>query len=134
MTSLVIDTNTLLRFLLNDIPSQYKLIHQKIQQAKAGKIKLIIPQIVMFEIIYTLDKVYGFDKRKILQGIQEIFSSDYLEIQDKEIFIETTKMYENSNKVSVADCFISSFAKANDAKLFSFDKDLNKLVSQVGKI
>lgn len=125
MKILVLDTNTLLRFLLNDVPSQTEEIIKKIKLAKLGKIKLLVPQIVIFEIVFALTKEYGFKSKEVLDVLRRILINKDLEIQDGDIFEQALGIF--SKKLSLADCFIYFFAKKKEADLFTFDKDLQKL-------
>ena len=127
MISWVADTNTPLRFLLNDIPKQTQQITIKIKQAKNGKVKLIIPQIVIFEIHFALISSYGFSKQSVIEGLKKIVSVDYLLIQDKDIFKQALELYNRLN-ISLPDCFIKVYSEYFTAKVFTFDKKLAKLV------
>lgn len=127
MSRSVLDTNALLRFLLNDIPSQVALIEEKIKEAKVGKLELIIPQIVIFEIAYALTKAYGFGKEEVIKGLKKIITAKEFRVLDKEIFIQVLDIYK-LHKVSFSDCFIAAFARQSSADLFTFDNDLKKLV------
>lgn len=126
MKVLVLDTNTLLRFLLDDVPSQTKEIRRKIELAKLDKIKLVIPQIVIFEIVYALTKEYGFKTEEVMEVLRKILINKYLQVQDGDIFEQTLSIF--SKKLSLADCFIYFFAKKKEAELFTFDKNLQKLL------
>ncbi len=124
MKILVLDTNTLLRFLLNDIPEQAKKVEETLELSENGKIKIIIPQIVIFEIVYALIKQYQFKNEEVAEGLRKIIINKFLQVQDKDIFEEALKKY--SGKLSLADCFIYFFAKKMEAELFTFDKNLQK--------
>ncbi|TSC88283.1 MAG: twitching motility protein PilT [Microgenomates group bacterium Gr01-1014_7] len=124
MKVLVLDTNTLLRFLLDDVLSQTKEIRKKIELAKLGKIKLVVPQIVVFEIVYALTKEYGFKIEEVIGVLRRLLINKDLQIQDEDIFEQTLRIF--SKKLSLADCFIYFFAKKNNAELFTFDKNLQK--------
>ena len=125
MKTLVLDTNALLHFLLDDIPSQTKEVKRKIELAKEGKIKLFVPQIVIFEIVFALTKEYGYKIEEVAEVLRKIFINKDLQVQDGDIFEQAIKIF--SNKLSLADCFIYFFAKKNEAELFTFDKTLKNL-------
>lgn len=127
MKQIVLDTNVLLRFLLNDIPHQADEAEKKFKKAKESRSHLVVPQIVIFEIVFSLVNSYGFDKSRVIEVVKRLLGSDYLLIQDKETFNLAAEIYLK-NKVSFADCFVISYAKIMDAEVFSFDKDLNKLI------
>ncbi len=126
MISLVVDTNALLRFLLNDIPSQAVQIQQKIEQAKLGKYSLIIPQIVIFEIDFALTKAYRFQKIDVAKNLKKIITAKYLQVDQDDIFTEALDLYRDKN-LSLPDCFIKIYAKKMNAQILTFDKNLKKL-------
>lgn len=126
MTSLVIDTNALLRFLLNDIPHQVIQVQQKIEQAKLGKYRLVVPQIVIFEMDFALTKAYGFEKIDVAKNLKKIITSSYLQVDQDGIFTQALDLYKDKN-LSLPDCFIKIYAKKMNAKIFTFDKNLEKL-------
>lgn len=123
----VVDTNTLLRFLLNDVPNQVSQVVDKIEKTKKGKLKLIVPQIVIFEIHFALTSEYGFSKQGVLDALKKIVSSDFLVIQDKDIFKDALDLYTDVN-ISLPDCFLKVYAEYSNAKLFTFDQ---KLLSKI---
>ena len=126
MREQIVDTNILLRFLLNDVPKQTEEAKLKIEQAKAGKLKLVVPQIVIFEIIFALTKIYGFEKNKVIDVIRVLINSDYLEVESRDILYVALDLFRLS-AISFVDCFIASYAKSRNVEVLTFDKDLNKL-------
>lgn len=126
MKKLIIDTNILLRFLLKDIPHQAEEARKVFKQAEKDKVKLIIPQIVIFEIVFQLIKVYKFEKNKVIDAIKVILNTDYFEVQDNEVFQESLKKFKLAN-ISFADCFLASYSEKQKCEVFTFDKKLKKL-------
>ena len=92
MNSFVVDTNVFLRLILNDIPKQADKAEKLLKQAKAHKINLTVPQIVIFEIEYALTKYYGFPKDQVIDKLTSIVFAKYLACQNREIF-----NFENDN-------------------------------------
>lgn len=121
-----IDTNILLRFLLKDVPKQAEAARQKFQEAKQTKTQLFVPQIVIFEVVFALTRVYKFDKNEVVEAIKSLLAAEFLNIQDKEIFGSTLSLFVKRN-ISLADCFIVAFSNLHKAPLFTFDKGLAKL-------
>lgn len=128
MKSVVLDTNALLRYLLDDIPSQSQEVREKIKEAQNKEIELCVPGIVLFEIVYALTKEYGFSKEKVVRGLKKLISADYLVCDEKEIFREAFELYNNAN-ISLADCFIVAYAKARNANIFTKELSLIGLIS-----
>ncbi len=128
MKSIVLDTNALLRFLLNDIPSQRKLTEQLLNKAKNNQIKLIIVQAVVFEIDFILRKYYLFEKEVVLKQLKPLISTKYLGLEDRDIFSKALTIYEERN-ISFVDSFLLAKVKDLGGELFTFDQDLNKLTA-----
>ena len=126
MKRIVVDTNAFLRFFLNDIPLQVKEVETLLKQAKSLQITAYVPQIVIFELNFILDKYYHFKKVEIIDKLKSIIQSPYLHIQDKTIFSNALKIYEQ-NSISLSDSFVISYAKDQEADLFTFDRNLKKL-------
>ncbi len=126
MNKLVLDSNVFLRYLLKDIPAQYKEAEVLFRKAKKGKIELIVPQIVIFEIAFALSKYYSFPKEVVVQKIGSILATDYFQVQDKNIFSDCLPVYMSLN-LSLSDCFIKYFARGQGIQIFTFDKALRKI-------
>lgn len=128
MNRFLLDTNALLRFLLNDIPDQANQVEQLFQQAKDKQIQLILPQIIIFEIVFALEKYYKFQKEDIVGKMYSIVSATYLKVQNRIIFYQALKLWRDQKSISLVDCFLAIYASEHKSQVFSFDKDLNKLV------
>jgi predicted nucleic-acid-binding protein len=126
MDKLILDTNGFLRFLLNDIPKQSEEVSKLLTKAKSKKIEIFVPQIVIFEIEFALDKYYKFPKIEIIDKLSVLLSTSYLKIQDVNVFQETLILFSDKN-VDFVDCFLMCYAKSKNTTLFTFDKNLKKL-------
>lgn len=125
MKSIVIDTNAFLRLLLNDIPKQADQVKQIILQAKKEQVKIIVAQIVLFEIDFILRKYYNFEKKEIIDKLKSLLSAPYFVIESRDIFQQALILYKEDN-VSFVDCFLLSKAEREEAELFTFDQKLKK--------
>lgn len=130
MKTLILDTNIFLRFLLNDIPSQTQKIEAVLTKAKIAKIKLYVPQIVIFEIVFALDKYYKFPKNQIIDKLDSILKTTYFNIQDKETFLQAMEIYTKKD-ISFVDCFLLGIAKIQNQDIFTFNQELVKLSEKV---
>ena len=126
MKSVVIDTNVFLRLLLNDISEQADQVERLIRQAKKEQVKIIVVQIVLFEIDFILNKYYNFEKQEVIEKLKSLLSASYFMIESRDIFQQTLMLYKDNN-VSFVDCFLLAKAKIEKAELFTFDKKLQKV-------
>lgn len=124
--TLIFDANAFLRLILNDIPSQADEVEEKLKKAKGKEIIINVPQIIIFEINFALEKYYQFSKENIIKQLELIINSSYLQIQDKELFQTCLAIFKQKS-ISLADCFLLAKAKQEDATIFTFDQKLKTL-------
>lgn len=125
MKTFLIDTNVILRFLLNDIPSQYSQVKFKIGEARKGRLILIVPEIIFFESYFTLTSYYQYSKDKVLEALGSLASSAYFEIENRNILLKSLKIYKSTN-LSLVDAYLAARSEASAVEIFTFDKKLEK--------
>jgi predicted nucleic-acid-binding protein len=123
MREYVVDTNILLRFLLRDVEEQYQKAEKLLQDASHKKIKLFIPQIVIFEVEFALRKFYDFNKMDVIERLESLLSTGYSRVETKDIFLRSLRIYKNKN-ISFVDCFLKAYSELKGAKLLTFDKKI----------
>lgn len=126
MNKLILDTNIFLRLILNDIPKQADEVENLLRKAKKDNTKLLVPQIIIFEIEFALSKYYKFPKSEVIDKLESILAMPYFLVQDGDIFKESLKNYKKKN-LSLVDCFLIAKSEIEQAKIFTFDKDLSNL-------
>ncbi len=126
MKSVIIDTNGFLRLLLNDIPEQADRVEDLIKKAQKKQVSLLVPQIIIFEINFILQKYYLFEKQEVIEKLKSLVSGHYFIIESGNIFQKALSLYEKQN-ISFVDSFLLAKAVIEDAELFTFDQKLAKL-------
>ncbi|OGH10449.1 MAG: hypothetical protein A2857_00035 [Candidatus Levybacteria bacterium RIFCSPHIGHO2_01_FULL_36_15] len=126
MKSVILDTNGFLRLLLNDNPEQADKVENLIKKAEAGQVNILVPQIIIFEINFILEKYYLLEKEEILEKLKSLASASYFVVESRDIFIRAFSLYKQNN-VSLVDCFLVAKAFLEKAKLFTFDQKLHEL-------
>ena len=122
MTSL--DTNVVLRFLLNDVPEQTE---------KAAKIinkeKVYVTDVVTVEVVYVLEKVIELSRQDITKLVADFLRFANV-VHNPFFLLDAIHLYEHHPSFSIVDCYAVTEAGAYSNKLVTFDK---RLVSQGGK-
>ncbi len=126
MKRIILDTNCFLRFLLNDIPVQADKVEALLTQAEKNKIEIFVPQIVVFELHFVLEKYYKFSKNEVVGMLKTLLVAPYLSIEAKEIFLTAITLYGSAH-TSLVDCFLVAQSQNNEAELFTFDQKLKRL-------
>jgi predicted nucleic-acid-binding protein len=125
MKKVVLDTNCFLRLLLNDIPEQADKVEALLKKAQDGKVEVFVPQIILFELHFALEKYYHLEKEAVILKLKVLVTSPYLQIESQDAFILALQLYSESRN-SFVDCFLDAQSKLNDAEVFTFDKKLQK--------
>src|SRR4030042_2028710 len=126
MKSIIADTNVYLRFILDDVKSQARKAEDLFKRAQKKELQIVVPQIVIFEIQFALDKYYKFKKDDVIKRLETIVPANFLNIESRSTFMRCIKIFENNN-VSFVDSFLKAEAEKEGMELFSFDKKLVKL-------
>ena len=112
---LFIDTNVILRYLLNDIPEQAD---------KAGEVidsgAYTLPEIVA-EVVYVLVKLYSVPRDKISEIVSPIFEE--VVISDKDIVLLALKIFSET-KFDFVDSLLIARRELKLEDIFTFDKKL----------
>ena len=130
METAVIDTNIILRYLTNDIPSQAEKVKKRFLEASRGKIQFEILPITIVEIIYQLENWYRLSKDDTIQKLFALFSPEWMIVNNKEIIFEAMNLYRLKN-IDFVDLFVFVTAKNEKNKLLSFDKDFDRLTPKI---
>jgi predicted nucleic-acid-binding protein len=115
-----LNTNIVLRFLLNDIPSQ------------SSRAKLVfsnppfyVSDVVVAETVYVLEKSLGYARNYVASLIRVLIAVPGLTYSDH-LMANVIDMYESKKSLSFVDCFAAVEAQTFGSKLYTFDKDLIK--------
>lgn len=122
----LLDTNVIVRFLLEDNENQLKVVNNYFERAKKGLIKLKLPLFILIETDHILRTFYNVPKSEIIDKLSKILSISYVEVLQREIIIKALTLY-GTHAVDFVDCVLFAKAKDENAKILSFDQDFKKL-------
>lgn len=120
MNSTLLDTNVLLRYLLDDIEEQ-GLIAEHLIDGGAWT----TPE-VLAEVTYVLDSVYNVPRASIAASLNIILNN--VKVSPPDIIKAAVDEYQNS-KLDFVDCIIVAYGKSRITPVFSFDKAINKALT-----
>jgi len=119
-----LDTNVVLRFLLDDVPEQTQKATSAIE-----KNKVYVTDVVTVEVIYVLEKVIVLSREDICKLVVDFLSFANV-VHNPYFLLEAIELYELHPSLSVVDCYAATEAKAYGNQLVTFD---NRLANQGGK-
>mgnify|MGYP001603748608 FL=1 len=125
MDKKIIDTNLIIRYLVNDQPAHYKIARDFFDQVRLGKIKAILEQAVFTETVFVLSKVYEVPKEKISEALTGLLEYKGVYNHEKEVLLEALSIYAQAN-LHIVDCIIIAKAQLQTIEIQSFDQELLK--------
>lgn len=113
----LIDSNVILRFILNDNAEMAKQAAEVIASGAYTK-----PEVIA-EVVYVLKSVYFTPKDKIKSIIRGL--SDIIRIENANCVVYAIDMFA-STSLDFVDCLLVAYHSLNGETVFTFDKKLNK--------
>ena len=120
MNNVLIDTNVLLRYLLDD-NEQMSLIAEHLIDGGAWT----TPE-VLAEIAYVLESVYEAPRTDIHAALCIV--ANHVELRPQQVSLTAIREY-GETKLDFVDCMITAYAKTDHARVFPFDKEINRRLS-----
>jgi len=121
---IAVDTNVLLRILIND-PEQPEQ-NEAARQLAEEHGEVYISQIVQVEIVWVMESAYRMAKVDIFNLLNHIHQNAAFRLQHADIFATALQDYQN-NTVDFSDCIILAESRAVGLFLATFDKRLSRL-------
>lgn len=122
-----LDTNVILRYLTWDDREKAKRIEPLFKMAAKGEESFYTTNLVINEVMWTLEKWYRLSKSEIIDYIQRILNTPNLYLDDKEILVEAISLYELTN-IDFIDAYNTIFMESKDIKsIYSYDKHYDQI-------
>jgi predicted nucleic acid-binding protein len=121
----LLDTNVLLRFLLNDQPAHGAAAKKLFEDAGAGKLALLIPFIAITEAVFTLQSYYKVDRADIGRELLKLLTAPGAKLACPAWILGAVEDFRTRN-VSFGDACLAAEAAANKIAVASFDRGLDK--------
>ena len=125
MEKRILDANVLLRFLRADDPTQYKKAQKLFVRAENGKIRLILLDVVIAEVVFVLTSVYKYDRIKVSNALQPFLTHGGIDCEKSAILSDSLNRFATIN-VDYMDCYLAAVAYARGCTISSFDRDFRK--------
>lgn len=120
------DTNTILRYLLNDNRGLFEKAEMFFERVRVGGEKALILESVLVECVYVLLKFYKVPKNEISEKLIELLHYKGVVNEDKNELIDALNIFASAPSLDIVDCILCAKAKKPGISLFSFDEALIK--------
>lgn len=116
---ILLDTNALLRYILNDNEEMSRIASELID----GTV-YTLPE-VLAEVAYVLAKVYKANRADIATFLSAIVND--VDVEPAHVVEKAIEVYRDNN-LDFVDCMLVAYNKIEGTKVFTFDKKMNKLL------
>ncbi|HUY38720.1 MAG TPA: type II toxin-antitoxin system VapC family toxin [Candidatus Binataceae bacterium] len=101
-----VDTNVLLRYLVQDDPEQARKATRFIAHECSADAPALINRIVMCELVWVLESAYGYSREKVIFALEKILRTTQFRIEDAQEAWLSLREYQAG--ADFADAFIAS--------------------------
>ena len=122
-----IDANVILRYLTNDVPEQAKQAEELLNRVEVGNEDVFLPDIILVDIIWILEKYYKQTREDIREWITAILSLQGLTFSDKEMALNALDIYV-AKKIDWSDASAAiQMVQRDITEIYSFDKQFDRI-------
>lgn len=122
-----LDTNVLVRYLVQDDAAQLAAAKKLIRKCVSEGQVLFVPVTVSLELEWVLRSNFGFDKDAVVQTMSALLSSAELSFESERALEIALALYRKG-PADYSDCMhIALAAQAGEKPLWTFDKGASKV-------
>lgn len=121
----LIDTNIVLRFLLQD----HETLSQKAKEIIDNHTAICL-NAVIYEVIHVLQSVYKIDRIKIADKLLTLFENKIIESENNLVTIKSLIVFKETS-MDFMDCLLIAYQLADNQIIYSFDKKVNNYLKRI---
>lgn len=122
-----IDANVILRYLTNEPADMAERASVLFDDVAAGQTTIIVEDIVLAEVVWTLRSYYHVEKPDIADQLASLIADVHVQNLDKPALALALSIYRQHN-LGFADALLAARALTHgDAELISFDRGIDRV-------
>lgn len=124
-----LDTNIILRYLTRDDEEKAIAALALFQRLEHGTERVLTSQLVIFDVVFTLDRFYKLPRTEIQTVVSDIVSLPGLQLQSKGLILDALALFASHPKrIAFADAYNAVFAQSRGAtEVYSWDTDFDSI-------
>lgn len=122
---LLVDTNLIVRYLVQDQEKQAKTAGKLFDACDRGEVVIVVLPAVLAECVFVLESFYEHPREDVASALTTLISTPGVEIHTPEIHLDALERYRKT-KVHFVDCLIAASSAAEGNPVATFDKDFRK--------
>lgn len=128
MAKNLVDTNLIIRFLVNDDPQKVSRVESLLTNKSN---KNILLDTVVAEIVWVLLSYYSLEKKEIIEKISALIHVESIECNA--FLINRALTIWEENTISYVDAYLLAVAELGDMILYTYDKKLKAVSTVIAK-
>ena len=121
-----LDTNVLVRFLVNDDPQQAKRVTDLFTSAEEDGDRFLVPTIVLLELIWVLESVYEFSRNEIVEACELLAQMPVLSFENYAV-LQRLIAFGRTTHAHLPDLLIGLTGQSSGCELtLTFERGLEK--------
>lgn len=122
-----IDTNVLVRFLVNDDEHQGELVYERFRDAEVNSEVLFIPLLVILETISVLESVYEATRKEIVDSFSDLMQMPVFEFEALAA-VQGMVISAKMSSTDLTDILIGQSARVSGCdSVLTFDKKASRI-------
>ena len=124
-----LDTNVLLRYLTRDDEAKAQKALALLQRVESGEERVGTSLIVIFEVVFTLERFYKVPRERIHSLISPIIAPRGLRLAGRSLIERSLDHYPQvGQQISFADIYNAQYAQSRGIEdMYSWDRDFDKI-------
>ena len=118
----LLDTNVILRYALADDPLHQQQARRLFEQAGEGKLRLLVPSLVIAQVVWTLESFYRASREYITGLLQALFATPGVMAIEPRVTSRCIEIYRAHN-IEIVDAYLVALAEETKTSvLATFNK------------
>lgn len=127
MSDAFLDTNIIVRHLLQDNPNHSFRSSQLIARIADGDVHVTISDTVVFETVFVLNQIYKISRSEVSNQLSLLLAIPGISIHTKAEVLVALRYWATESPLSFADCYHLVLADALGlSAIYSFDKKMGR--------
>jgi predicted nucleic acid-binding protein len=122
----VLDANVVLRHLLDDHAEQSPRARATLAALASGEQRAILPEPVIFEAVFTLERRQGQSRQLVRDQIRELIELPGVTVPNERLLLDALDIHAQLS-ISLVDAYVAAFALESDGQVMSFDRDFDRI-------
>ena len=121
----LVDTNLIVRFLVQDHEKHAKAAGKLFDACDRGEVVLVVLPVVLAECVFVLESFYEHSRGDIAAALGRLITSPGVEIGDASVCLDALDRYAKT-RCHFVDCLIAAAAAIDGTPVATFDEDFRK--------